>query len=154
MPSLIYRGKYDNPPHKERSAYILPPIKYPDGNTYLKIGYYGSDMEVEKLDDIKQWFLSEGDKESIDLGVKLLFERIPGLKSEEVTSSTCVNCYTPSGLPYIDRITPTLTVAIAGNGKGAKFSDEVGRLAAKLCIDGLWDSRVSQSRFKAEFSDD
>ncbi|KFM83517.1 hypothetical protein X975_07038, partial [Stegodyphus mimosarum] len=66
---------------------------------------------------------------------------------------TCVTCDSPSGLPYIDRVTPTVTVAVVGNGKGAKFSDEVGRIAAHLSVTGKWDSELMQSQFKAIFAE-
>lgn len=64
---------------------------------------------------------------------------------------SCATCYSPFGMPYIDMVSPTVAVAFAGNGNGAKFSDEVGRLAAKLCRTGEWDSQTPQEKFKVIF---
>ena len=55
MPVLILRGAKD----PEEHWYILPPIKYPDGRCYLKMGYDGSllnktlESEEEALDWMK-----------------------------------------------------------------------------------------------------
>lgn len=77
----------------------------------------------------------------------------PDLIFEDVSSMTCVTSYSPSGQPYIDRITPTITVAAVGNGKGAKLSDEIGRIGAMLSITGRWDSELPKSHFEAIFQD-
>lgn len=61
---------------------------------------------------------------------------------------TCVTCDSPTEQPYIDRVSPTVTVAAVGNGRGAKISDEIGRLAANLSVYGRWDSKLNQSHFK------
>ncbi|XP_035230949.1 uncharacterized protein LOC118202849 [Stegodyphus dumicola] len=153
MPSIVY----DRDKEKDREAlgaYILPPVQYPDGNYYLKIGHIGvGDWEIKSLPEIKEWYLSKGDKRVIDVYSKLLIEMLPGLEVESISSSTCVTCDSPSGLPYIDRVTPTVTVAVVGNGKGAKMSDEVGRIAAHLSVTGKWDSELMQSQFKAIFAE-
>ncbi|GBO35847.1 hypothetical protein AVEN_10320-1 [Araneus ventricosus] len=82
---------------------------------------------------------------------EVLLSSFPGLKYIGMKKHTCAFCISPSGLPYIDRVSPTVTVAVAGNGKGAKFSDEVGRIAAHLCLTGRWDSELSQGLFEAAF---
>lgn len=61
---------------------------------------------------------------------------------------TCVTSSSPSGQPYIDRVSPTVTVAVVGNSRGAKLADEVGKIAADLSLRGRWNSEVSQSHFK------
>ncbi|CAL1281693.1 unnamed protein product [Larinioides sclopetarius] len=151
MPSMISIRETSE---EEIGAYILPPVKYPDGKYYLKFGKShnpcGGD-ELKTLEELRQWYLSDGDKEMEKTHVKFVSELIPGLKYIGMKKHTCATCKTPSGLPYIDRVTPTVTVAVAGNGKGAKFSDEVGRIAAHLCLAGKWDSEVSQGLFEAVF---
>lgn len=62
---------------------------------------------------------------------------------------TCVTCYNKSGQPYIDRVSPTVTVAVVGNGEGAKYSDEIGRIAAALSLTGKWESELPKSHFQA-----
>ncbi|CAL1281697.1 unnamed protein product [Larinioides sclopetarius] len=68
---------------------------------------------------------------------------------EAVSSKTCLTCHNETGLPYIDRVTPTVTVAVVGNGVGAMTSDEVGRIAAELSLNGKWDSELPKNLFEA-----
>lgn len=41
-----------------------------------------------------------------------------------------------------------MTVAAVANGRGAKFSDEVGRIAATLSLTGKWDSELPKGNFQ------
>lgn len=152
MPSILYdRENYPGLSHSI-GAYILPPIKYPDGKWYLKIGH-GSEFEkeVHTVEEIKEWYLSPGNSRVIEEYANILKNLLPGLKVISTKGKTCVTSHTPSALPYIDRITPVLTVAIAGNGKGAKMSDELGRIAAYLCIKGEWNSPLPRSLFSFQW---
>lgn len=149
MPSIIYNNSEEN-----FDAYILPPIQYPDGNFYLKIGqsnFGDKDNYVSTLEEIKEWYLSKGNLKEVKTLEKFLTNFLRGLNFANVTNMTCVTSYSPSGQPYIDRVSPTVTVTAVGNGKGAKFSDEVGRIAATLSLTGRWDSELSKSHFKAVF---
>ncbi|XP_035230948.1 uncharacterized protein LOC118202848 isoform X2 [Stegodyphus dumicola] len=148
MPSIVCRRDLENT-GLNLGAYILPPIRYPDGNYYLKIGHMDMvNCDIKTLPEVKHWYLSKGDERVIEMYSKLLIEMLPGLEVEGLSSMTCVTCESPSGLPYIDQVSPTVTVAVVGNGKGAKFSDEVGRIAAHLSITGKWDSELAKSQFK------
>lgn len=149
MPDIIKRND-----KTAFGAYILPPVKYPDGNYYMKFGgsfNFETGEELKTLEDVRKWYLSDGDNTTTDILVHFVNELIPGLKFTDVSRMTCVTCYTPTDLPYIDRISPTVTIAISGNGKGAKFSDEVGRIAAHLSVTGQWDSELNQNHFRAIF---
>lgn len=54
---------------------------------------------------------------------------------------------TLSGLPIIDFVDGhKIAVAVGGCGKGAKGSDEWGRIAARLVRGAPWDSEVSQAK--------
>ncbi|XP_035210045.1 uncharacterized protein LOC118184481 [Stegodyphus dumicola] len=77
MPSIVcLRDKEKD--REALGAYILPPVQYPDGNYYLKIGHIGGgDWEVKSLPEIKQWYLSKGDERVIDVYSKLLMEMLP-----------------------------------------------------------------------------
>ncbi|KFM80511.1 Peroxisomal sarcosine oxidase, partial [Stegodyphus mimosarum] len=153
MPSIVCRRDLENT-GLNLGAYILPPIRYPDGNYYLKIGHMDMvNCDIKTLPEVKQWYLSKGDERAIEIYSKLLIEMLPGLDFEDISSMTCVTCENPSGLPYIDQIRPTVTVAVVGNGKGAKFSDEVGRIAAHLSMTGKWDSELAKSQFKVIFAE-
>ncbi|XP_055948027.1 uncharacterized protein LOC129981280 [Argiope bruennichi] len=154
MPTLMmYRGNLADMPAAAKGAYILPPIRYPDGHWYLKIGHMGiqRNSELNTLEEIKEWYKSDGDQEVLDKYSKFLIGIIPGLKVEEVKGKTCVTCDSPSDLPYIDRVSPTVTVAVVGNGRGATICDEVGRIAADLSLTGKWNSELPQKLFEAIF---
>lgn len=60
----------------------------------------------------------------------------------------CVTCETPTGFPYIDQVTPTVTLAAVGNGWGATYAEEIGRIAATLSLTGIWDSELPKSLFE------
>ncbi|XP_054713485.1 uncharacterized protein LOC129222948 [Uloborus diversus] len=145
MPSIICMRESD-----PMGSYTLPAIKYPDGKYYLKIGHseFTKSGSLEALSEITQWYLSKGDQKKVQYLSKALREMLPDVKVESISSMTCVTTETPSGLPYIDRVTPTVTVAVAGNGVGAKLSEEVGRIAATLSLTGRWDSELERSQFK------
>ncbi len=47
--------------------------------------------------------------------------------------------------PYIDTLADGITLVAGGNGYGAKCSDEIGRLGAKLSTGNEWNSRIPRS---------
>ena len=126
MPTII---------HCKSGAYILPPIKYPDGNTYLKLGV-GTDADVtfERLEDLCAWFKGAGSEENRLQFTDFIKNLIPALEHCSYWhTDTCVVTQTATGLPitkyvYEDKI----AVAVGGNGKGAKGADEWGKIAAGL----------------------
>ena len=65
----------------------------------------------------------------------------------------CVVAYTKTRRPYIDMFHSQLGVAIGGNGKAAKASDEIGRIAASLVYSGLWDSEVPRECVRLKLQD-
>jgi sarcosine oxidase len=126
MPTII---------HAVSGAYILPPIEYPDGNKYLKIGIgTDSDTTFEKVDDLKEWFKGAGSAENRLEFTEFIKQLIPSLSHcNEWHSDTCVVTQTRSGLPIIEYVDEDkIAVAVGGNGKGAKGADEWGKIAANL----------------------
>ncbi|MGR3434634.1 MAG: NAD(P)/FAD-dependent oxidoreductase, partial [Shimia sp.] len=124
MPSLIYRDAAGT------DVYVLPPIRYPDGRVYVKIGGDRRDVALEGRAAIAEWYRSGGDPE---VGAYLeddLRRLLPDVAMTASHIRPCMTSYTPDGLPVIGEAGPHLTVATAGNGKAAKSSDELGRLAA------------------------
>ena len=146
MPTIIDR--YAN-------SYILPPIRYPDGHLYVKIGIgTEADAQLATVDDLTNWFKSKGSERN-RLELTDVFEGlIPVLKEcPDRHTDTCVTTYSTSGLPYIDYIAgDRLAVAICGNGKGAKGSDDWGYAAARLLEGGDWDHPVPRYKLKAVFA--
>jgi sarcosine oxidase len=145
MPSLIV----------DRSAplgdpYILPPIQYPDGRWYIKLGTGERGRELVTLDELGDWFRSPGADEDRDLLTRTIVSLIPELAGAPIHTDTCVVTATASGYPYVDEIAAgRLYVAVGGNGKAAKSSDEIGRLGAMLTLDREWRDDLPGDLFRA-----
>ena len=125
MPSMVYRFP------DGRDPYLLPPIPYPDGRTYLKIGGDPENLVLETATEIGAWLRSGGNMEVATYLAGIAKEIIPGLAIKNLRAAACPVMFTSTGLPYIDRITSRISVATGGCGAGAKCSDELGRLGAE-----------------------
>lgn len=129
MPSVIH--KPDDPAD---NCYILPPIRYPDGKTYLKIGAEQNDPTLTTLGELTGWFQSRG-AASVGRHLEgLLGKLLPALRPRSVHTDSCVTSYTTHGYPYIDRLGERLGVLTGGCGGAAKSADELGRLGAQLML--------------------
>ena len=132
MPSTIVFGDRD-----EDHVYILPPVRYPDGKTYLKLG---GDLEVrsfDTLEDIGAWFRSDGDPLERDHLVSTALQLMPALAGCPMTSAPCVATFTTSAYPYVGYTdSPRIAVLTGGNFVAAKSSDELGRLGAVVMTRG------------------
>jgi len=130
-------------------AYILPPIRYPDGKSYLKIGVGDtSDPQLTSLEGLQDWFTGEGLEENRTDFTARLKEIIPVLETCPTwKTDTCAVTATKSGLPIIDTVLDDkIAVAVGGCGKGAKGADEWGRIAAGVVRGLPWSSEVQQSK--------
>jgi sarcosine oxidase len=135
----------------ESGAYILPPIRYPDGRHYLKIGIGSTaDPELRSLPDLTGWFKSAGSAENRRDFQAFLTRLIPALnRCRHWHTNTCAVTWTVTGLPYIDHVLDDrIAVAVVCNGKGAKSSDDWGWLAARLVAGLEWDHPVSRKRLR------
>lgn len=124
MPSIRCLGAKGNKP------YILPPIQYPDGRSWLKLGNDPVDVTLDSEADIKDWFRSGGSQDVADVLEERLLDRIPGLAFEERRVAPCMTSFGKSGLPSIGPLSERVSVAMCCYGKSAKCSDELGRLGA------------------------
>lgn len=131
MPSMRCLGpKGENP-------YILPPIAYPDGHTWLKLGGDPVDLPLGSEADIKDWFRSGGSISVADGLEKQILGRIPGLDFEERRVVPCMTTFGKTGLPCIGPLSERVTVAFGCYGKSAKCSDELGRLGGMALLGEL-----------------
>ena len=142
MPSLVYV-----PPNAESAPYILPPVKYADGKTYIKIGGDPVDRELGSQDAIRAWFRGNGDEKVGDFLRDQLLKLMPDLDYCSVTHGSCVTSFTGTGKPLIYQQTDRLIALTGGNGAAAKCADELGRLAAKLALSGS----ISDESYEADF---
>jgi len=132
MPSIIF---YEGLEVDELDGiYALPPIEYPDGHTYLKIGGRLRELVSPSSQDIlNDWFYTDGDAREAELLEQALHTMIPDLKLEESFSRPCVVAASQDDKPIVKEIVANkVYVATAGNGAAAKSSDAIGKLAAEL----------------------
>ncbi|MEZ4658695.1 MAG: FAD-dependent oxidoreductase [Caldilineaceae bacterium] len=131
MPTIIWYEGVNNP-HIE-GVYILPPIQYPDGNTYIKLGGALFEMTYpQSASELNQWFHGSGSAVEARALEYELRRVIPGLRTESVLAKTCVvTNRVDADVPLIAPIVEgKVMVAAAGCGAAAKSSNEIGRLAA------------------------
>jgi len=126
MPSLVMRFA------DGRDPYLLPPIRYPNGKTYLKLGYELADVPLDNVAELKAWFKGTGTAKVGEHQKAILKELMPDLRIEATHTEACMTTFTADELPLIARQSDRIAVAFAGCGRGAKCSDELGRMGAAL----------------------
>ena len=132
-------------------TYILPPIRYPDGKFYLKLGHHDNfEGVVETGEDVLDWYRrGTGVEEAVTELADFLQDLIPNLIVDAVSSGCCITSNTVSkDAPYIEEVQQGLYVVAGGCGYGAKSCDEIGRITAVLVVEGRWDSDIEQHRMK------
>ena len=113
--------------------YILPPVAYPDGKRFVKIGTAQFDHPLNSRADKISWFQGQGDVSGDIRALQTTIEAlIPSIRDGKMRQLRCVITYTATGYPYLDWLGDRMAVAVGGCGQGAKSSDEIGRLAARL----------------------
>ena len=150
-------------------TYILPPILYPDGHHYLKLGHHDHfERTIETLEELEDWYRAGGgDEEAVQELTSFITSFVPGLQIEEVKGGCCVTSKTKEGAarpgtshslvlqdktaPYIDRLQAGLWLAAGGCGYAAKSCDEIGNLAGNLVLTGAWESHLDRELFRVKF---
>jgi sarcosine oxidase len=140
MPSISHR------PASGINTYLLPPVTYPNGATYIKIGVSNSTRTLHEDEEIREWFRSGSDPSEEKTAQESITNLIPLLKNQPMHFETCATTHTISGYPYIGKISNRINVCVGGNGYGAKSSDEIGRLGASVLQCESIDERF-QPRF-------
>ncbi|XP_077868852.1 uncharacterized protein LOC144359609 [Saccoglossus kowalevskii] len=139
-----------------RSVSRYRDIEQKTGKFYLKIGHSsqkGNDLHTEN--DVKDWFKkTEGCKSMFQQLMKAMFDIVKGVQPVSTHSNTCVTTLTPTLNIYCDMVTPTLGLAVGGCGHGAKASDEIGKMAARMVIAGKWDHDLPADRFRVRFKNE
>ena len=127
-------------------VYILPPLRYPNGRWYLKLGANTlHDEAVAQGADIDAWY-RDGDSSVAEADLVAAFrELISGVAVERFHTERCVITYTTHGRPYIDELPDRVVVCVGGNGHGASWADGAGKLAAALVTGEEWDGFARES---------
>lgn len=127
--------------------YSVPPIRYPDGGLWFKIGGYRDSGPVTSADEIDQWHLADGARSEAAFLRDWVAEHIPVLAGREAHSVGCVITESTTTYPIIRHVAPDVVVATGCGGAAAKSCDEIGRLAAVLSAQQRWDSPLDQELF-------
>lgn len=159
MPSII--ATFNHPDVK--SLYMLPPVVYPDGKTYIKLGASGPAEELlpavehsldatHSHDELLEWFRTDGREDIAGILKAAVHRMIPNLQTLSYHSVPCLLTYTAHGNPYIDQIDDGhIYVTTGGNGSAAKSSDEIGRIGARLTATDTWQSDLNRDDFRAVY---
>ncbi|WP_137130231.1 FAD-dependent oxidoreductase [Rhizobium sp. FY34] len=148
MPSLIYK-----PRDTAKHIYMLPPVRYPDGQVYLKIGGDHDDVQVMRDAEMRAWFRSGGRDSVRDHHVSIIEKLVPNLDLSRASTGACVVSNTPTGYPAIAYTqSPRIAVLTGGCGAAAKSSDEIGRLGAELLFKGQIEDASYAIAFSASFA--
>ena len=130
--------------------YVLPPIRYPDGHTYLKAG--ANTMIDRWLPDpaaVRAWYDHGNDDGPLPALRVALTSLLPGISVRAWHIRRCADAYTAHRHPYIDILEPgRLTIALGGNGRGAQAADAVGQLTVDLALTGQWQSDLPRNAFR------
>ena len=135
-----------------RYTYILPPIRYPNNRIYLKFGAHDLDRVLTTVEQVTNHYRVGPDPAHVTKLVNEARKLIPGLGIKSVVGDSCVTSNTPGKLaPFIDTVLPGVVLAAGGCGHAAMGSDEIGRLAAILALDGTWDSKLPKELCRVRF---
>ena len=152
MPTIITVDPEDNG-NQNTSIYLLPPIQYPDGKYYFRIGPGMQPIvkQLDTLEEMRDWYIQQKiTREQRDFLMKMQQILMPDVKIQSIQEACCIIEKTPSHYPYIGQINEdnSLNIVTGGNGHGARGSDEIGRVAAHLAKENKWDFKVEQRYFK------
>ena len=146
MPSLM-----SQPPGDRIGTYTLPPIKYPDGKYYLKIGIEGPRPPVDSLDSLNAWFRSGDDPELNQQLVEELQALMPMLDTAGWDRLACITTDTPDRRPVIGLVEGgKICLQLGGNGYSAKSGDAIGELGASLLLGKEWPGPVPANELSPE----
>lgn len=132
---------------------LMPPIRYGDGRAYIKTmdGYYGA-APLETQQELDTWSRGDGHVDHHRVLKRALREVFPSLEVLSTRFKPCLITDTASRYPYIDMLDDRIGIVTGGNGKAAKSSDEIGRIAAEMMNTQNWPTSLPRAPFAARFS--
>lgn len=130
---------------------IAPPIQYPDGKFYIKSA--GPHMTpLESSQQAAEWVRSGGDAAEAEMIAATLSVLAPGIERLSTRTRPCiVSMNERVGYPMIGAIEDGVILVTEGEN-GVSMSDEAGRLAARLVLDGTWRDALPAELFAPRFS--
>lgn len=152
LPSLLYEIDED----QVEGIYLIPPVKYPDGNYYLKIGANSpDDLFFDNLEQIQEWFRNGESEKYAPALCKALKKLLPALNMENILTKKCVISRTATGRPYIGE-TSIKGLYLAGgcNGYSAMCSEAIGGVAANFIVNNKFPDNYPQNAFTIEYMEE
>lgn len=145
MVAMSYRIDNDY----KKFIYILPPVKYPNGKYYIKIGHpVAAEMAKDKK-SLQNWFHSEGNKKEISSLKQILASLMPDIKFKNTHSNACVITTSPNGNNYIDAFADKDFYAVLpGESHSAKSSDALGKIMSTFATEGKFPKNYDADKFK------
>lgn len=133
LPALVYALEDE----RLLDCYVVPPLLYPDGKYYFKLGGTHRDAAPLRDDEAKRKWMQSEDADGVHDDLLRVLHSL--LWQAEFASSrvrACMITKSESGLPLLDRLGEGLYICGAGNGYAAKSSDALGELAARFVAQG------------------
>lgn len=129
--------------------YVLPPIRYPDGRTYLKAGANTvTDYWLPDPATVRAWYRHGDDAGMLPALRAVLADLLPGVRVRSWHTRRCADAYTAHCHPYIGALAPGIIAALGGNGRGAQAADIIGRLATRVALADKWDPGLPAGAFR------
>lgn len=129
-------------------VYLVPPIRYPDGRWYVKLGAETEhDVTVDDPEAVRRWMAGDEAATRRDILVECLTGMLPDVDFVGFAVEPCIYARTPTLLPYVDHLDQRVVVAAGGNGRAAKSADAIGSLATRLALTGDWDDPLPSAPF-------
>jgi sarcosine oxidase len=151
MPTLGY--EIDSPALD--SIYLTPPLCYPDGRFYIKLGCNtATDEALRDLYAMQKWMGKGPSDDMPEAMLHALLTFMPGLDVRSWVGRPCVVTYTPHGKPFVDQLSEQTFIATGGNGSSARCSDALGYLAANLLLDQAWPDHFARHDFRVIYADE
>ena len=138
----------------DHELYALPPVRYPDGRPYLKVGGQRDGPVIRSGAEMAAWFAGSGDAAAGRRLLRELRRILPDVEAEAERFGPCAVVWTATGYPYVDTAGDGVTVLAGGNGAAAKCGDELGRLGAIRALDGSLGAEGYACDFRAVWEED
>jgi sarcosine oxidase len=149
LPSLLYEIDND----AVEGIYLTPPVEYPDGNFYLKMGCnVPEDLFFEDLASVQHWFRHGDDARFAPKLLDAFRAILPNVPTSAHQTKKCLISRTTHGRPYIGETAQSgLFVAGGCNGYSAMCSDAIGRVAAHLVTASGFPEGYEKDAFRLEY---
>jgi sarcosine oxidase len=130
LPALLYECYFD---HID-GIYLTPPLRYPGGKWYLKMGAnVPEDVYFTTLAEVQDWFTKEPDVALLPRFIDALEALLPHVAFASFEMRHCIIHRKPSLHPVLGTGGAENLYYVAGcNGYSAMCSDALGKLAAQL----------------------